>query len=331
LNTVKLIAEPWDCGPGGYQVGAFPPGWSEWNDKFRDVVRDFWRGEAAASALTERLCASGDWFNHQGRRPSACINFVTAHDGFTLNDIVTYNEKHNEANGEDSKDGSSDNRSWNMGFEGPTDDPEINHLRGRQIRNMIGTLLLAQGTPMLLAGDEFGRTQKGNNNAYCQDNEISWLDWDIQEKGHSLIQFVQKLTRLRHQFPILRRNRFLTGEYVEELGVKDVTWINANGQEMQDKHWGDEGMRCFGMLMDGRMQPTGIRQRGSDATMLLIVNVHHDVVDFVFPVCPGGETWSLLVDTNVLDNSEQGKFNPGETYGVTSRSLLLFALEAGGG
>jgi glycogen operon protein len=183
---------------------------------------------------------------------------------------------------------------------------------------------------MLLAGDEFGRTQKGNNNAYCQDNEISWLDWDIQEKGHSLIQFVQKLTRLRHQFPILRRNRFLTGEYVEELGVKDVTWINANGQEMQDKHWGDEGMRCFGMLMDGRMQPTGIRQRGSDATMLLIVNVHHDVVDFVFPVCPGGETWSLLVDTNVLDNSEQGKFNPGESYGVTSRSLLLFALEAGG-
>jgi isoamylase len=331
LNTVKLIAEPWDCGPGGYQVGAFPPGWSEWNDKFRDVVRDFWRGEAAASALTERLCASGDWFNHQGRRPSACINFVTAHDGFTLNDIVTYNEKHNEANGEDNNDGSSDNRSWNMGFEGPTDDPEINLLRGRQIRNMIGTLLLAQGTPMLLAGDEFGRTQKGNNNAYCQDNEISWLDWDIKEKGHSLIQFVQKLTRLRHRFPILRRNRFLTGEYIEELGVKDVTWINANGQEMQDKHWGDEGMRCFGMLMDGRAQPTGIRQRGSDATMLLIVNVYHDVVDFVFPVCPGGETWSLLVDTNVLDNSEHGRFNPGETYGVTSRSLLLFALEAGGG
>ena len=331
LNTVKLIAEPWDCGPGGYQVGAFPPGWSEWNDKFRDVVRDFWRGEAAASALTERLCASGDWFNHQGRRPSACINFVTAHDGFTLNDIVTYNEKHNEANGEDSNDGSSDNRSWNMGFEGPTDDPEINLLRGRQIRNMIGTLLLAQGTPMLLAGDEFGRTQKGNNNAYCQDNEISWLDWDIKEKGHSLIQFVQKLTRLRHRFPILRRNRFLTGEYIEELGVKDVTWINANGQEMQNEHWGDEGMRCFGMLMDGRAQPTGIRQRGSDATMLLIVNVYHDVVDFVFPVCPGGETWSLLVDTNVLDNSEHGRFNPGETYGVTSRSLLLFALEAGGG
>jgi isoamylase len=237
LNTVKLIAEPWDCGPGGYQVGAFPPGWSEWNDKFRDVVRDFWRGEAAASALTERLCASGDWFNHQGRRPSACINFVTAHDGFTLNDIVTYNEKHNEANGEDNNDGSSDNRSWNMGFEGPTDDPEINLLRGRQIRNMIGTLLLAQGTPMLLAGDEFGRTQKGNNNAYCQDNEISWLDWDIKEKGHSLIQFVQKLTRLRHRFPILRRNRFLTGEYIEELGVKDVTWINANGQEMQNEHW----------------------------------------------------------------------------------------------
>jgi isoamylase len=328
LNTVKLIAEPWDCGPGGYQVGAFPPGWSEWNDKFRDVVRDAWRGESAASDLTARLCGSGDLFNHQGRRPSACVNFITAHDGFTLNDIVTYNEKHNEANGEENKDGSSDNRSWNMGFEGPTDDPEINKLRGRQIRNMLGTLLLAQGTPMLLAGDEFGRTQKGNNNAYCQDNEISWLNWEIGEKGRSLIQFVQKLTKLRHQFPILRRNRFLTGEYVEELGVKDVTWVNANGLEMQDEHWGDEGMRCFGMLIDGRAQPTGIRQRGSDATMLLIFNVYHDVVDFVLPICPGGEIWSLLIDTNVLDNSEQGRFKAGAAYGVTSRSLLLFALEA---
>ena len=183
-----MIAEPWDCGPGGYQVGGFPPGWAEWNDKFRDTVRDFWRGEAPASALAPRLSASGDCFNHRGRKPWACINFVTAHDGFTLNDLVTYNDKHNEANGEDNNDGSSDNRSWNCGAEGPTDDRAINALRDRQIENMLATLLLSQGTPMLLAGDEFGRTQRGNNNAYCQDNEISWLDWDIEDKGRSLIR-----------------------------------------------------------------------------------------------------------------------------------------------
>ena len=183
LGTVKLIAEPWDCGPGGYQVGAFPPGWAEWNDKFRDTVRDFWRGEALPPQLCRpRLCASERLFNHQGRRPWACINFITAHDGFTLNDIVTYNEKHNEANGEDNQDGTSDNRSWNCGAEGPTDDPEINALRERQMRNMLATLLLSQGTPMMLAGDEFARTQQGNNNAYCQDNEISWVDWTLERE-----------------------------------------------------------------------------------------------------------------------------------------------------
>ena len=183
LSTVKLIAEPWDCGPGGYQVGGFPPGWAEWNDKFRDTVRDYWRGEASAAALAPRLTASGDTFNRSGRRAWASVNFVTAHDGFTLNDLVTYNEKHNEANGEDNKDGHSDNRSWNCGHEGPTDDPAINALRERQIRNMLATLLLSQGTPMILAGDEFGRTQQGNNNAYCQDNEISWLDWDTRREA----------------------------------------------------------------------------------------------------------------------------------------------------
>ncbi len=197
LGTVKLIAEPWDCGPGGYQVGGFPPGWAEWNDKFRDTVRDFWRGQAPASALTERMCASVGVFNHQGRRPWACVNFVTAHDGFTLNDIVTYNDKHNEANGEDNKDGSSDNRSWNCGVEGPTDNPEINAVRERQIRNMLATLLLSQGTPMLLAGDEFGRTQKGNNNAYCQDNEISWINWKLGDKGNGLVEFVKKPDRFK--------------------------------------------------------------------------------------------------------------------------------------
>ena len=249
LNTVKLIAEPWDCGPGGYQVGEFPPGWAEWNDKFRDNVRDFSKGDVGASALSTRLVASPHLFDRLGRRPSASINFITAHDGFTLNDIVTYNDKHNEANGEGNRDGSSDNRSWNCGVEGPTDDLEINRLRDRQLRNLLATLLLSQGTPMLLAGDEFRRSQRGNNNAYCQDTEISWFDWNIGEKGKSLVQFVRKLTNLRHEYPILRRNRFLTGQFVEEVGVKDVTWINANGSEMTPEQWQDTSMACFGMLL----------------------------------------------------------------------------------
>jgi len=328
LGTVKLIAEPWDCGPGGYQVGGFPPGWAEWNDKFRDTVRDFWRGEAPASAMTERMCASGDIYNHQGRRPWASVNFVTAHDGFTLNDAVSYNEKHNEANGEDNRDGSSDNRSWNCGVEGPTDDPAICELRERQIRNMLATLLLSQGTPMVLAGDEFGRTQKGNNNAYCQDNKISWLNWDIEEKGQSLIRFTKKLTGLRHKYPILRRDRFLNGQYVEELGVKDVTWINANGKEMEDEHWGDSGMRCFGMLLDGRAQTSGIRQAGHEATLLIAINVHSDLVNFVLPACAGGNAWTVLIDTNKPDQDEGVTLKTGETYELTARSLLLFALDA---
>ncbi len=328
LNRVKLIAEPWDCGPGGYQVGAFPPGWAEWNDKFRDTVRDWWRGSAPASALTMRMCGSPNEFNHQGRRPWASINFITAHDGFTLNDVVTYNEKHNEANGEGNNDGSSDNRSWNCGVEGPTDDPEINRLRARQIRNMLATLLLSQGTPMMLAGDEFGRTQQGNNNAYCQDSPISWLNWNIEEKGQSLITFVKKLTDMRHKYPILRRNLFLNGHYDEDLGVKDVTWINANGSEMQDAHWGDSDMRCFGMLLDGRAQTSGIRQRGHEATLLLIINVHTDLVEFTMPECAGGSKWNLLVDTNVTDDQVFEAFEFGSKYGVTAHSFLVFALDA---
>src|SRR5882724_14452 len=326
LGTVKLIAEPWDCGPGGYQVGAFPPGWAEWNDKFRDTVRDFWRGEAPASALTPRLCASGDIFNHQGRRPWACVNFITAHDGFTLNDLVSYNEKHNEANGENNNDGNSNNRSWNCGAEGPTDDPAITALRERQKRNFLATLLLSQGTPMMLGGDEFGRTQGGNNNAYCQDNEISWFNWGLEESGQSLVRFVQKLTRLRHKYPILRRNLFLTGQYNEQLEVKDVTWINANGAEMEEAHWGDANMRCFGMLMDGRAQSTGVRQRGKNATMLLVINGHHELVEFTLPECPGSSRWTRLIDTNVPEDSEEPSFETGQKYGVTARSVLLFVL-----
>jgi glycogen operon protein len=327
LGTIKLIAEPWDCGPGGYQVGAFPPGWAEWNDKFRDTVREFWKGGSSAAELTRRLTASGDIYNYQGRRPWCSINFVTAHDGFTLNDIVTYNDKHNEANGEDNKDGSSDNHSWNCGAEGPTDNAEINKLRDRQLRNLLGTLLLSQGTPMLLAGDEFARTQNGNNNAYCQDNEISWLNWDIQDKGKRLTEYVRRLIGYRHKFPILRRNLFLTGEYNEELGVKDVTWINANGSEMEDHNWGDTGMRCFGMLIDGRAQTTGVRQRGKEATLLIVINDHHDMVKFTLPEAAGGARWSLLVDTNLADDKRDIAFEFKDSYEVTARSLLLFSLQ----
>jgi len=325
LRTVKLIAEPWDCGPGGYQVGAFPPGWAEWNDKFRDATRDFWRGAAPASALSPRLCASGDVFNHRGRRPWASVNFVTAHDGFTLNDLVSYNDKHNEANLEENKDGHSDNRSWNCGDEGPTEDEEVNALRHRQRRNILASLLLSQGSPMLLAGDEFARTQQGNNNAYCQDNEISWVDWNIPREGQSLIGFVRRLTELRHKYPILRRSRFLTGVYNEELDVEDVTWINAAGIEMKPEDWTDT-TQCFGMLMDGRAQPTGIVRRGEDATLLMVLNAYHDLVEFALPETAGGYHWQLLIDTNLDDDAELGTFVSGEAYGVTGRSLLLFAL-----
>ncbi len=326
LRSVKLIAEPWDVGPGGYQVGGFPPGWAEWNDRFRDVVRDFWKGAAPASEMAQRLCASGDVFNHLGRRPSACVNFITAHDGFTLHDLVSYNDKHNEANGEDNRDGSNDNRSWNCGVEGPTEDPAVNELRARQMRNMLATLLLSQGTPMLLAGDEFGRTQQGNNNAYCQDNAISWVDWKLAASNVSLIRLVQKLTTLRHKYPILRRNRFLTGAYDEELEVKDLTWINASGAEMKSEDWSDGNMHCFGMLMDGRARPTGVRQRGTEATMLLVLNAHHDQVQFTLPACAGGDHWSVVLDTNAPDSETKESFASGDTYQITGRSLLLFVL-----
>jgi len=326
LQTVKLIAEPWDCGPGGYQVGAFPPGWSEWNDQYRDTTRDFWRGEAPASVLAPRLCASGDLYNHQGRRPWASVNFITAHDGFTLRDLVSYNDKHNEANQENNQDGSSNNRSWNCGAEGPTEDEGINALRGRQIRNFLGTLLLSQGTPMLLGGDEFGRTQQGNNNAYCQDNEINWFDWNAVEREQRLVRFVQRLTQLRHTHAILRRRRFLTGSQDAELEVKDVAWINANGAEMSEESWKDPGTRCFGMLMDGRARSTGIPQRGGDATLLWVLNAHHDVVHFTLPEAAGGRHWSLLLDSNRPD-APSARFEVGAVYEVTARSFLLFEQE----
>ena len=329
LSAVKLIAEPWDCGPGGYQVGEFPPGWAEWNDKYRDTVRDYWRGEAAAAHIAPRLCGSADIFDRLGRKPYASVNFITAHDGFTLHDLVTYNERHNEANGEENRDGTSDNRSWNCGAEGPTDDADVNALRQRQMRNMLATLLLSQGTPMMLAGDEFGRTQQGNNNAYCQDNEISWVNWDIKESGQALIRFVQKLTSMRRKYPILRRSRFLSGEMNERIGIKEITWINASGAEMQADQWSDDLMLCFGMLLDGRAQATGIRQRGQDATILIVFNSYHDVVQFTLPGSEEDAAWMLMIDTNQGDEDFTTKaFASGDTYDVTGRSLLMFSLAA---
>jgi glycogen operon protein len=247
---------------------------------------------------------------------------VTAHDGFTLNDVVSYNSKHNQANGEDNGDGNTNNISWNCGVEGPTDDPAINALRERQIRNMLATLLLSQGTPMLLAGDEFGRTQGGNNNPYNQDNATSWLDWKIGERGQRLVQFVQELTALRHRYPILRRGRYLTGELDPASGVRDVAWLNALGQEMQQEDWRDGHLRCFGMLLDGRARATGVRRVSSDSSMLIVLNAHHEGVRFTLPKIAGGTAWRLVFDTNAPNHEED--VGVGHEYVVTGRSVLLF-------
>jgi glycogen operon protein len=332
LNQVKLIAEPWDCGPGGYQVGSFPPGWAEWNDRYRDTVRSFWKGDAdKAAELASRLAGSGDLFNHRGRRPWASVNFVTAHDGFTLNDLVSYNEKHNGANGENNQDGNANNLSWNCGAEGPTKNQEIITLRERQKRNLLATLLLSQGTPMIVAGDELGRSQGGNNNAYCQDNDISWLQWErVDQHSCGLGEFLRKLTMLRRSLPILRRGRFLTAERNEALAVKDVTWINASGAEMADAEWKDRNMRCFGMLIDGRAQTSGIKLPASDVTLLLVLNAHHDVVNFTLPRFIGGKDWLCLIDTNQPDIEQTAQFTTGHHYQVPGRSLLLFAALTGG-
>jgi isoamylase len=328
LSSVKLIAEPWDIGPGGYQVGGFPPGWAEWNDKFRDTARAFWKGdEGKLAEMATRLAASADAFGRRGRKPWSSVNFITAHDGFTLHDLVSYNDKHNEANGENNQDGHSDNLSWNHGAEGPTDDADIMALRNRQKRNLLATLLLAQGTPMLLAGDECGRTQHGNNNAYAQDNPISWMDWNIAEDGTALIEFVRRLIALRQAFPILRRSRFLTGEYNADLDVKDVRWLTPSSTDIESEQWQDTNARCFGMLLDGRAQATGIKRPSMDATVLLVLNAYHDVVRFRLPDVVGGQTWRCLLDTNAPDRTATPRFASGDEYEVTGRSLLLFALQ----
>jgi glycogen operon protein len=328
LSRVKLIAEPWDCGPGGYQVGQFSPGWAEWNDRYRDTMRAYWRGdEGKLPEFAARLAGSADLFNKRGRKPWASVNFITAHDGFTLADLVSYHEKRNEANGENNRDGHGENLSHNYGVEGPTQDLEIRKVRLRQMRNMLATLLFSQGTPMLLAGDEFARTQRGNNNAYAQDNEISWIDWEgIDEDAKALIEFARHVIELRRDNPILRRGRFLSGAYNEQIDVKDVTWLTPAGEEMAEANWKDPMARAIGVLLDGRAQPTGIRRRGTDVTILLMMNAHHDAVVFKLPKVAGGKDWRVLVDTNQSELDKPKAFRFGHDYVVTGRSLLLFKL-----
>ena len=328
LSGLKLIAEPWDVGPGGYQVSRFPPGWAEWNDRYRDTLREFWRGDDGKVAeMATRIAGSADMFNRRGRRPWVSVNFITAHDGFTLNDLVSYNEKHNEANGEDNRDGSSNNLSCNYGAEGPTDDPAIVAVRERQKRNFLATLLLSQGTPMLLAGDEFGRTQGGNNNAYGQDNEVNWIDWSMVEgSGRELLEFIRRVIRIRERHPILHRDRYLAGWHNPAVGVKDVTWVAPDATEMGENHWKDERAKCFGLILDGRAQPSGIKRRGNDQTLLIVMNAYHDVVKFKLPEVPEGRQWVLLIDTNKPALSgDVSAF--GAEYLVTGRSLLLLFLE----
>jgi isoamylase len=330
VSQVKLIAEPWDVGPGGYQVGNFPPLWTEWNGKYRDTVRDFWRGEPATlGEFASRITGSSDLYQHDGRRPFASINFVTAHDGFTLNDLVSYNEKHNDANGEGGRDGSDDNRSWNCGIEGPTDDPEILELRARQRRNMLASLLLSQGVPMLLHGDEIGRTQQGNNNAYCQDTELSWVDWSLAHENDALTDFVASLTAFRKEHPVFRRRRFFAGRPIgkgEELG--DIAWFTPSGEEMKEQNWDDGFGKAIAVFLNGD-GITDLDQRGDpvvDDSFLMAFNAHYENIEFTLPGVTYGTEWTVVVDTTTGEVvTEPGKetVSAAGALTVTARSLVV--------
>jgi glycogen operon protein len=300
ISQVKLIAEPWDVGPGGYQVGNFPPLWTEWNGKYRDTVRDFWRGDfGALGEFASRFAGSSDLYQVDGRKPLASINFVTAHDGFTLRDLVSYQEKHNEANGERNQDGADDNRSDNYGVEGPTDDREILRLRDRQSRNLIATLLLSQGVPMFSHGDEIARTQHGNNNAYCQDNELSWVDWDSAPEHNDLLAFTAGVARLRREHPVFRRRRFFSGNHLVK-GQRDIVWFMPDGQEMEDTDWDTGFSRSLSVLLNGEAL-TDVDARGesvTDESFLLCFNAHDGLIDFVVPETCGGEKWTVALDTS---------------------------------
>jgi|HubBroStandDraft_2_1064218.scaffolds.fasta_scaffold40834_1 isoamylase len=312
LSQVKLIAEPWDVGEGGYQVGNFPVGWAEWNDRYRDTVRAYWKGDGGvAGDLAYRITGSSDLYAHSGRRPYASINFVTAHDGFTLQDLVSYNEKHNDANGENNQDGNNNNLSWNCGVEGPTDDPNILALRAKQKRNLLATLLLSQGVPMLYQGDDIGHTQLGNNNAYCQDSSISWVNWDLQPQDRDLLAFVQRLINLRKRHPIFRRRHFFQGRPIKGANIKDVLWLNPAGHEMSEDEWRDSSVRCLGMFLSGQgLDETDERgRRLSDENFLVLLNAHHEDVEFVLPAYRPGARWTAWMDT-----SREGGLRPADTY-----------------
>jgi isoamylase len=324
LSKTKLIAEPWDLGEGGYQVGGFPPGWSEWNGKFRDTVRRYWKGEPDLdNELATRVTGSADMMAHAGRRPSASVNFITAHDGFTLQDLVSYNDKHNEANGEDNRDGINENDSWNCGAEGPTDDPAILALRAKQKRNLLATLLLAQGVPMLLAGDELGNSQNGNNNAYCQDNEISWIKWD--EADADLVDFVKQLTTLRRQHPALRRPHFFRGTPIRGTAVKDIIWLNPAGREQTHEDWDFPEARTLGFLLGGDagelFYSTGGRQELDDGFIVLF-NAFHEPVPFILPGEEMGKLWEVVIDIANTDAKGQGH-KAASTYPLEGRSLVV--------
>ncbi|MBM4067609.1 MAG: glycogen debranching protein GlgX [Planctomycetes bacterium] len=330
LSQVKLIAEPWDLGDGGYQVGNFPVLWTEWNGKYRDSVRKFWKGDGGAvSEFATRLCGSSDLYQWSGKKPYSSINFITAHDGFTLNDLVSYNEKHNEANGENNQDGSNDNLSWNCGAEGPTDDQGIKALRERQKRNLLCTLLLSQGVPMLLAGDEIGHTQKGNNNAYCQDNEISWISWKLTDDQKKLLDFTRKMIALKMSEPVLRRRKFCQGRRViRGSDVKDLSFFEPSGKEMPDEAWNAGFVRCLGVRWAGQgLEETD--EHGdpvSGDTILLLLNAHHEPIPFTLP--PSGEhkEWERLSDTAAPD-AEPAKFAIGKTYELQGRSMVVLRTE----
>jgi isoamylase len=318
LSQVKLIAEPWDVGPGGYQVGNFPILWSEWNGIYRDTMRDFWRGRSSLAEFASRFGGSSDLYETDGRRPFASVNFITAHDGFTLLDLVSYNDKHNEANGEGNRDGTDDNRSWNCGVEGETDDPVIVSLRARQQRNFLATLLLSQGVPMLLGGDEIGRTQSGSNNAWCQDNEISWFDWDSCDE--ELLAFVRQLIELRRKHPVFRRTKFFEGKGEQ---LPDVWWMRPDGRRMTRRDWDNTESRAIGVFLNGdelnTQTATGEDLR--DETFLMLFNAHFEDIAFRLPARRFGTRWDLVLSTG---RCESDRFAPGADVEVEARSIAVF-------
>jgi isoamylase len=327
ISRVKLIAEPWDVGEGGYQVGNFPVLWAEWNGRYRDTLRSYWRGDPGTIAeLGYRLTGSSDLYEEDGRRPHASINFVTAHDGFTLNDLVSYNHKHNEANGEGNRDGDNHNQSYNFGVEGPADDPEIIRQREKQKRNFLVSLLLSQGVPMICAGDEMGRTQGGNNNAYAQDNEISWINWELSERDRELLEFTRRVTRLRHEHPVFRRRNFFQGRRIRGSELEDITWFRPDGGEMTDEEWNSHFVRCFGMRLggDAMIEWDDQGERVTDDSFLLLLNADSGPIPFTLPQASAGIRWEVVLDTNAPAPEDQPRIFPaGAIVPLAARSTVV--------